>query len=173
MLDSLIISFNKILNVNQEDDKNNLNKIIIRSLELNDYYKNYFELLSQLTKAPQPTYEVWQERFYEITKSRSKVFVIEDLDNKKIIGSILCSIEPKFIRNLGLVCHFEDIVIDETYRNKKLGGVLINIGEEFAKIAGCYRIVLTCQDKVIGFYEKMGYYKKSNGMTKYLIDKDT
>ena len=140
-----------------------------RFLEEDDYNKNYFELLSQLTLAEKPDYEDWLKRFNEIKKANlSKIFIVECLEEARVVGTITCSIELKFIRNLGSICHIEDFVVDEKHRNKKIGSKLLNLAKEYTRIVGCYKVLLDSKDDVKGFYEKNGFKKTSNGMTIYL-----
>ena len=140
-----------------------------RTLEEEDYNRGYFELLSQLTVANKPEFDDWSKRFNQINSiGLTKIFVIEDLKENKVIASITCSIELKFIRNLGSICHIEDFVIDSLHRNKKLGSKLLNLGIEYAKTVSCYKVLLDTRDEVVPFYEKSGFKKTSNGMTIYL-----
>jgi glucosamine-phosphate N-acetyltransferase len=140
-----------------------------RFLEENDYYKNYFDLLSQLTVAKKPDFEDWLKRFNEIKEANmTKIFVVECLQENKIAGTISCAIELKFIRNLGSICHIEDFVIDEQFRNKKIGSKLLSLANNFAKIIGCYKVLLYCKDELVPFYEKSGFKRTSNGMSIYL-----
>jgi glucosamine-phosphate N-acetyltransferase len=142
---------------------------LFRYLEEDDYNKGYFDLLSQLTVAPTPTYEAWLERFNEIKNSHlCRTFVIEYLPDKKVIGTITCCVELKFIRNLGKISHIEDVVVDSKHQQKKFGSKMINIAKEYSKQIGCYKILLDARDKVISFYEKMGFSNHSNGMAIYL-----
>ena len=50
-----------------------------------------------------------------------KIIVIEDLRKQRIIGTGTVIIESKFIRDLGLAGHIENVVIYENYRVKNLG----------------------------------------------------
>jgi|LauGreDrversion4_2_1035121.scaffolds.fasta_scaffold1564805_1 glucosamine-phosphate N-acetyltransferase len=140
---------------------------IFRPLEITDYEKNYFGLLSQLTVAPTPKRENWIERFELINSTKlTKIYVCQFKD--LIIATITCSVEFKFIRNLGSICHIEDFVIDEGHRKTGLGSKLLNLAKLYAKEVGCYKILLSCKDEVKMFYEKNGFQKTSNGMTIYL-----
>lgn len=141
-----------------------------RILEETDYEKKYFNLLSQLTVAPLPKKDDWSRRFMLINSNNlTKIFVCE-FENE-IIATITCSVELKFIRNLGSICHIEDFVIDERYRNVGIGSKLLNLAKEYAREIKCYKIILDSKDEVKGFYEKNGFKKTSNGMTIYLEDK--
>ena len=140
-----------------------------RFLEETDYYKNYFDLLSQLTVTYKPDFQDWIKRFNEIKEANmTKIFVVECLQENKIAGTITCAIELKFIRNLGSICHIEDFVIDEQYRNKKIGSKLLSLANYYAKIIGCYKVLLDCKDELISFYQKSGFQRTSNGMSIYL-----
>jgi GNAT superfamily N-acetyltransferase len=142
---------------------------VFRFLEEGDYNKCYFELLSQLTIADKPEYEAWLKRFNEIKNANmTKIFVVECLQENKIAGTVTCAVELKFIRNLGSICHIEDFVIDEKHRNKKIGTKLLNLAKDYTKIIGCYKVLLDSKENVMGFYEKNGFKRTSNGMTIYL-----
>ena len=49
------------------------------------------------------------------------ILVIEDNHTKKVVGTGAVILEYKFIRELGRCAHMEDVIVDETYRGKKLG----------------------------------------------------
>lgn len=150
-------------------NKYKTDEYIVKLLNKDDYKKGYFNLLSQLTVCSEPTFEDFLKQIEEINlNDLIKIIVIEHLKENKIIGSITMLIEPKFIRNLGKVCHIEDVVVDINYRSLKLGAQLLLICEEYSKAINCYKIILDCDEKVAGFYEKSNYKKKSLGMAKYL-----
>jgi glucosamine-phosphate N-acetyltransferase len=152
----------KTLNIDSEN-------LRFRLLEKEDYHKSYFELLSQLTVADKPDFDSWLKRYKEIQDTNlTKFFVVEDLKEEKIIATITCYTELKFIRNLGKICHIEDFVIDKAYRNKKLGSKLINTAINYAKHIGYYKMVLQSRGEVISFYEKFGFSKNSQAMAYYL-----
>ena len=88
--------------------------MIIRELQSSDYYKKYLDLLSELTVVKYFEFEAFEEQLLKINKNPfHKIFVIED--KEQIIGSITVLIELKFIRNLGNVCHIEDVVVSNDY----------------------------------------------------------
>jgi glucosamine-phosphate N-acetyltransferase len=61
------------------------------------------------------------------------------------------------------VGQIEDVMITETYRGKGYGKKLIEKLVEMGK-RDCYKVILNCLDKNIGFYEKCGFYKNGNEM---------
>ena len=141
---------------------------IARYLELNDYNKDYCNLLEQLTIINNITYDVFKRQFRNIdTNENHYIVVIEDLKKKKIIGSATILIENKFIHDCKNIGHIEDIVIDKQYRGNKLGGKLIEILKDIAKENNCYKIILNCSNNLITFYKNIGFGKEINNMVCY------
>ncbi len=142
---------------------------LYRLLEENDYNKGFFELLSQLTMAEKCELSVWKDKFKEMKSIQNMdIIVIEDRKTGMIVGSITLIYEPKFIRGQGYVCHIEDFVIDANHRKHKLGSVMLDISLAFSKLKKCYKIILDCDEKVQGFYQKNGFSVKSKGMALYI-----
>lgn len=139
---------------------------MIRELRGQDYYKGFLNLLEQLTivDADNITYD---DFIKHMAKIKSTVFVVEDGEGK-IIGTMSLLIEEKFIHKLSSVGHIEDVVVDDDYRGKGLGKMLIDYGVKYAKDNGCYKIILNCADKNIAFYEKCGFKSKNVEMSLYL-----
>jgi len=135
----------------------------IRELESSDYYKKYIDLLSQLSVVQYLDFEVFDKQILQIKKNPlHKIFVIED--NKQIIGSITILIEMKFIRNLGKVCHIEDVVVSNDYRGKGIARTLIEYAKNYSKKEGCYKILLNCTEDLIEFYSKFEFKNKNKNI---------
>jgi glucosamine-phosphate N-acetyltransferase len=133
---------------------------MIREIEINDYYKNYLNLLKQLTEVGEHSFDDFYNKITEIKKNNyHKIFVIEK-DNK-IVGSITCLIEPKFIRNMKSICHIEDFIVDKNYRGQGIGNKLLEFIKDFSKKNNCYKIILNCSEDYINFYNKKGFYQKN------------
>ncbi len=138
---------------------------IARYLELNDYNKDYCNLLEQLTVINNITYDMFNKQFINIANNENHyIIVIEDLQKKKIIGSGTLLIENKFIHDCKNVGHIEDIVINKQYRNNKLGGKLIKILVNIATKNNCYKVILNCSNNLITYYKKIGFGKEINSM---------
>jgi glucosamine-phosphate N-acetyltransferase len=140
--------------------------MMIRELREQDYYKGFMKLLEQLTTVDSDNI-TYDDFVRHLEKIKSKVFVMEN-DDGKIIGTIALLIEEKFIHKLSSVCHIEDVVVDDEYRGKGLGKILIDYGINYAKDNGCYKIILNCADKNIKFYEKCGFNHKNVEMSLYV-----
>lgn len=141
----------------------------IRQLEIQDYKKNYIQLLGQHFNIN--VLEISENQFIHYLKTKItnnyKIYVIEDTKYNKVIGSVSLIYETKIIHNFGKVAHLEDLIIHEKYRNKKLGSVLINFCKNKAKDDNCYKILLDCDENLIKYYEKNNFIKFSNRMGIY------
>lgn len=142
--------------------------MIFRKLELADYEKGYLELLSQLTAVGDISKEDFSLRFNELEANPDvTLLVCEDETKGKIIGCGGLSIDRKFIHNCGKIGSINEIVIDKNYRNKKIGKDIVTRLTKEAELAGCYKVILSCREDNVGFYEKCGYVKKEELMAKY------
>ena len=121
-------------------------------------------------------------RFYDMKNTADTYYVTVIVDKKldKIIGSGTILREKKFIHECGsviqhqgrntnsyllLICRFvshfqkgiiEDIIVNNTYRGKQLGKIIIASLIEIGKAIGCYKITLNCKDDLIKFYNQFG-----------------
>lgn len=136
---------------------------IIRKIQESDYYKNYLNLISQLTNEEiKCTYLQFKNHLNDM---KSNIYVIEY--EGIIIASITLLFENKFIHNLSKVCHIEDVIVDKNYHKKGIGSKLINFSINKAKNEKCYKIILNCKDKLINFYNKFGFNNKNLEMSLY------
>ena len=136
-----------------------------RLLRKDDFDKGFFELLSQLTRAPKPSREEFEQVFEEEAASRDCVFVIES--DGVLIGSCKLCVERKFHNAMTMMGHIEDVVVHESHRRLGLGILLINYATDTAFEKNCYKVVLDCAQKNVSFYESCGYQVHGTEMTKY------
>lgn len=143
-------------------------RLVVRNINFTDYYKNYLNLLKQLTVIDPERITLKEFRkFIKRLSSDHQILVIEDLDNDIIIGTGTLLIEHKLIHNSGLVAHIEDVIIRDNYRDYGLGKLLIECLTQLSRNYGCYKVILNCSDDIVNFYEKCGFIKKDNCMSKY------
>lgn len=151
-----------------ENTNTKTNDINIRKLEKSDY-KEFLDLLSQLTVCDSKT--ITYDNFckhYDVCNMNDNIHIFVIVNEKNIIGCGTIIIEPKFIHNLSYVGHIEDIVIDNNYRGKGYGKILIDHLCDLGIMKGCYKIILDCSDENVLFYEKCGFKRKGNEMAKYI-----
>merc|ERR1712001_354715 len=111
----------------------------------------------------------WEARFQAMKscKDTYNVVVIEDVNLARVIGAATLVVEKKFIHSCGLVGRLEDVVVSDVYRGKQLGKLVVATTSLLATKLGCYKITLNCNDKMIKFYNAMGY-KSEDGNANYM-----
>jgi glucosamine-phosphate N-acetyltransferase len=142
--------------------------MIIRPIIENDLYNGYLNLLSQLTNLGSGDVIT---RFKEIQKHPNILILVAFDDNKsvnKVVGAGTVWFEPKFIHSCSNVAHIEDVVVDINYRSQKIGKQIIDSLVANAKNNNCYKVILNCSEKNIGFYEKCGFTETNKQMSIYL-----
>ncbi len=138
---------------------------MIRKLKLNDYFKNYLDLINNFTKDINKIPFIKFKKKFLNQMINEKIFIYEE-DNK-IIGNIKIIKEQKFHNNFMYVLHIEDLVVDKNYRKNGIATKLINYVLEH-ELNNCYKIVLSCNDELILFYNKFNFNKKGIEMCYYL-----
>lgn len=129
----------------------------VRRVQASDYNNNYLETLKALTVVG----DVTETQFVDtvaLWESQPQIYhnmVITDEDGKvAAAGNIV--IEQKMIHHCGRVGHIEDIAVHQSQQGKQLGKALILLLLEIAKQEKCYKVILDCDPKNVGFYEKCG-----------------
>jgi glucosamine-phosphate N-acetyltransferase len=145
-----------------------LEKMIFRKLEKNDFYKNYLQLLQDLTIVNPEKIDINVfTSFVEKLSDSHAIYVFEDSINKVVVGTVTILIEDKIIHDMGKVAHIEDLVVDPKYRGAKLGKTLLEKMTEIAKNAKCYKIILDCSQDNEDFYIKCQFKQKGLQMSQY------
>jgi glucosamine-phosphate N-acetyltransferase len=138
----------------------------LRLLEKNDYNLGYLELLEQLTDVGKIPIEEWNNRYNEI-KQNPCIQIWVMVENNTIVSSGTLILEPKFIHNNGTVAHIEDVVVHRDKQGLGFGKKLLDALVDVSKNNGCYKVILNCSNKNIGFYEKLGFVQKEIQMAHY------
>ena len=137
--------------------------LIARPLERTDYEKGYIPLLSQLTRVGEYTRELFEAQFDGMKQSPGihLILVVEDPGANGTSGMVVASasliIERKFVHQAALRGRIEDVVVDEGYRGKHLGSMLLETLKMLAQTLGCYKLTLDCKEKMLPYYTKLGY----------------
>lgn len=139
--------------------------MILRKLEINDYYLGLTDLLSQLTNCGNISFNTFIKQYLRMGHNYN-IYVIEE--NSKIIGYGNLYIDYKFYRNCKNVGHIEDIIIDKYYRGKGYSEIILNKLLEISKENNCYKLLLMCDSEYIDYYKKFGFNIKGNNMVCYI-----
>lgn len=122
---------------------------MIRDIENSDYIK-FIKLLNlNISK------DVFNLFINNLNKNRHIIIVYEK--NDELIGTGSLLIEPKLTYNISYLGHIENIFVNENNRNKGIGKEIVKFLTNYAKKFGCYRIDLSCEEKIINFYKELGF----------------
>ncbi|KAL1305665.1 hypothetical protein AAFC00_007258 [Neodothiora populina] len=146
----------------------------VRPLQASDYHSGFLDVLRVLTTVGDVSEQEFASRFEEMQAPKGAgrgaggyhVLVILDGD-KKIVGTGALIVEKKFIHNLGLVGHIEDIAVAKDQQGKKLGLRIIQALDYVAEEVGCYKTILDCSEANEGFYVKCGFKRAGLEMAHY------
>ena len=139
--------------------------LVIRELELNDYQKGYIELLGNLTQSGYLPKPIFKRVFQAVGGNPFHfIFVMEDKEKETIVASTTLLLEWKFTHGACQAGHIEDVVVNPIYQGQGLGRKMIDYILTFVRETKpeCYKVILDCAEKNVGFYEKCGL--KKNGV---------
>jgi len=134
----------------------------IRKLNSNDY-ESFLQLINDFRET-----NFSQTEFIEILNKiniNSDIWVIEH--NSKLVTTGTVIYETKFIHNLGICAHIEDICVKESYRKQGLGKIMMNHLITEAKTKNSYKIILDCSHGLESYYSKFGFYNHGIQMSQY------
>lgn len=131
----------------------------VRPLQKSDYQKGFLDVLKVLTKVGDISESAWNERYDWMKAREGDYFILVVLDggdgtsadgnttgpadseaHRRIVGTGALVVERKFIHNLGLVGHIEDIAVTKDQQGKKLGLRIIQALDHVASEVGCYKV---------------------------------
>jgi glucosamine-phosphate N-acetyltransferase len=133
--------------------------VSLRLVEPGDYDRNVLGVLAQLTVVGEVPREVFVARLQKMKERGAQMWVIVD-DAGAVRGCATLLVEPKLIHGCGAVGHIEDVVVDSVCRGRKFGELLISHLCSVAAAEGCYKVILDCDEKNVGFYNKCGFTTK-------------
>jgi len=93
------------------------------------------------------------------TMNNQHIIVVYEKNND-IIGSGTLLIEPKLTYGISYLGHIENILVHENHRNCGIGKNIVKYLIDYAKNNSCYRIDLACEEKLIKFYQDVGFNKQ-------------
>nr|CAI5851537.1 unnamed protein product [Callosobruchus analis] len=132
--------------------------LCVRPLRISDYDNGFLQILRQLTTVGNVSRSLFENQFWKMKKSGGYfITVIEDTRTHEIIGASTLITELKFIHGCALRGRLEDVVVNNTYRGKQLGKLIVLTVTLLAKKLGCYKMSLDCKDNLIPFYKSLGY----------------
>ena len=140
-----------------------MSELIIRKIIESDLENGFLESLDNLRQASNLEYNSAKSILKGILENENHIVHVAELDGK-IVGTTTLLIEQKFIHEGGLVGHIEDVVVKKGFEGQRIGMKLVLSLLDIAKERKCYKTILNCENKLIPFYEKIGFKQKSNEM---------
>ncbi len=127
----------------------------IRELQISDIDNGFLETLDSLKPGTSNIEkEIAKKRFSELIGTNFKTFVA--LSGKEVVSTISLIMEPKFINDLGIAGHIEDVATKESFKHKGIGFAVLLHVLDYAEKHGCYKTILNCEEEVVPFYENAG-----------------
>ena len=140
-----------------------MSELIIRKIIESDLENVFLESLDNLRQASNLEYNSAKSILKGILENENQIVHVAELDGK-IVGSTTLLVEQKFIHEGGFVGHIEDVVVKKEFEGQGIGMKLVLSLLDVANEKKCYKTILNCEDKLIPFYEKIGFKQKSNEM---------
>lgn len=89
-------------------------------------------------------------------------------DDGHLVGTITVLLEQTFMRWGAVAGHIENVVVAKGYEGQGIGWSLVMHAVSEAKRNNCYKVILDCDEKLLGFYGKYGFEPKGVCMKMYL-----
>ena len=140
-----------------------MSELIIRKIIESDLENGFLESLDNLRQTSNLEQNSVRNILKKILENENHIIHVAEL-NGKIVGSTTLLIEQKFIHEGGFVGHIEDVVVNKEFEGQGIGMKLVLSLLDVAKERKCYKTILNCEDKLIPFYEKIGFKQKSTEM---------
>jgi len=140
-----------------------MSELIIRKIIESDLKNGFLESLDNLRQTSNLEQNSVKNILKKILENENHIIHVAEL-NEKIVGSTTLLIEQKFIHEGGFVGHIEDVVVNKEFEGRGIGMKLVLSLLDVAKEKKCYKTILNCEDKLIPFYEKIGFKQKSTEM---------
>ena len=140
-----------------------MSELIIRKIIESDLENGFLESLDNLRQTSNLEQNSVKNILKKILENENHIIHVAELDGK-IVGSTTLLIEQKFIHEGGFVGHIEDVVVNKEFEGQGIGMKLVLSLLDIAKEKKCYKTILNCEDKLIPFYEKIGFKQKSTEM---------
>lgn len=106
------------------------------------------------------------DKIWESFIAQPHVFSVVATHENSVVGYGALVLERK-VRG-GVMGHVEDIVVSKDHSSKGIGRMIVEALYVVARINGCYKVALQCQDRNIGFYERCGYKISGSMMQRHI-----
>ncbi len=116
------------------------------------------ENLAEVGLTPAKAAEVFRNRL----RAGALTFVARV--GQRVVGTVSLLLEQKFLHGGSWVGHVEDVAVHRDYQQQGIGSALVRHATEEARRRGCYKVILNCYDRLVPFYQRLGYRPHDAGM---------
>jgi GNAT superfamily N-acetyltransferase len=119
---------------------------------------------------PMPPPEEYRRVFNEMGKIPGYNLLVAE-EKGKIIGTVVLVILPGMAHGVSQFAVVEYVVVDEGWRRRGIGKLLMDYVIAQSKEAGCYKIMLTSdkrREPAHEFYRSLGFEASAHGFRLYL-----
>ncbi len=95
---------------------------------------------------------------------RAGVLTYVALLEGRVVGTATLLVEQKFIHAGGRVGHVEDVAIHPQFQRRGIGLALVRHLTGEAQKLGCYKVILSCFEDRVPFYQNLGFRPHDVGM---------
>lgn len=141
-------------------DHHSTEEISLRELEETDFNNGFLSLFEQSKKPLEISSEDFKKILNSMKSSPNLHLVIVGVDKKSktIVGAGTLIIEKKFIRDLGIIGHIEDVSVDTNWVEKNVGKAIVEcltrIAFEAEKV---YKCIVGCSEKNVPFFQQVNF----------------
>jgi glucosamine-phosphate N-acetyltransferase len=134
---------------------------VIREITGPDLAHGFLETLSALSEV-----NLSFEEAAEVLRARMRAGIrtYVAVVGERVVGTASLVLEQKFIHKGGKIGHIEDVAVHPDSRHLRVGSTLIRHAIAQARRLGCYKVILSCYERLVPFYEGLGFRKHDLGM---------
>jgi glucosamine-phosphate N-acetyltransferase len=133
----------------------------LRLLQQGDFVRGFLETLENLVPVnltPEEAIHIWRGR------NAAGVRTVVAVEGDQVIGTATLILEHKFLHRGGTIGHIEDVAVHPKHEGKGVGRAVVSFLVDVARQSGCYKVILSCNDQNLAFYQKLGFRRHDNGM---------
>lgn len=131
--------------------------MLIRKMVADDAERGFYDVLSNLSDVTPLNTD--QTNNIMSKRQRQGITTFVAIEDNKVVGTASVFIEDKFTHGGYRVAHIEDVVVSNSRKERGLGTMLVNAIIRSCVDNKCNRIILSCNEEVVGFYKKLDFYE--------------
>jgi len=137
--------------------------VLIRQANVRDI-REVCRLVQQMSPSTPHDYREAEQKFkYSIKHNPDYFLWVAECEGpwaeSHIIGTAMLHLQHKLSYQCGTAAHLEDVVVEFKCRGQGVGTLLIQRAIKTALDHDCYKIMLTCWEETVPYYQKLGFKK--------------